>query len=36
VVIDFAVENDNQIAAFKDDGLIAAVQIDNLQSNRAQ
>jgi len=36
VIVDFAVERNHVRGVFADDGLIAAMQIDNFQAGRAQ
>ena len=36
VVVDFAVEDDDRVAIFSRDGLIAMLQVDNFQAGRAQ
>ena len=36
VVVDFAVEGDDRVAILRNDGLIAAVEVDDLQPRGAQ
>jgi hypothetical protein len=36
VIVDFAIEGDDGVAALREDGLIAGIQVDDLQPRSAQ